>query len=95
MLIIATSETVNEESVDIADDRKLDKLIIVEALLDEIRYIYELIVDIELTRSRFTLKYVVLICTPITVLKEDASTEIVELNVETEEATTASVVEMV
>jgi hypothetical protein len=39
VLIIATSETVNEERVDIADDRKLDKLIIVEALLDEIRYI--------------------------------------------------------
>jgi len=47
--------TVRDDMVDIAVDRKVDKLIIVEALLDEIRYKYELIVDIELTKSRFTL----------------------------------------
>jgi hypothetical protein len=52
-------------------------------------------VEIVLTLTWFTLTTNVLSVVPIDVLNDEASTEIVELNVETEEATTALVVEIV
>jgi hypothetical protein len=81
--------------VDIALDRKLDRLIIVDAALDEIKKRYELMVEIVLTLTWFTLITNVLSVSPIDVLNDDDWTEIVELNVDTEEATTALVVEIV
>jgi hypothetical protein len=81
--------------VDIALDRKLDRLMMVDAALDEIKKRYELMVEIVLTLTWFTLITNVLSVTPIDVLNDDDWTEIVELNVETEEATTALVVEIV
>ena len=52
-------------------------------------------VEIVLTLTWFTLSTNILTVCPIEVLNDDDWTPIVELNVDTEEATTALVVEMV